>query len=184
MTQISDNICCHKDISAYQAKHSTGPLLRRCTFPTSKANQKWYCGPCLLNACLPQRPGPNTTQIKSSVVAEAMPQGPIAALLGWLCSGGTQMAAMASLLLTAILCRVLWVGEAGPAPPWLLLPSFRLCFSQLGYQGRWLPAEPRANGQMGSPPLRTKSKTLLTLPVFLARISQKNFSVASIPAST
>lgn len=117
-------------------------------------------------------------------MAEAVPQGPIAALLGWLCSGGTQMAAMASSLLTAILYRVLWLWQAGPAPPWLLLPSFRLCFSQLSYQGRWLPAEPQANGQMGSPQLRTKSKTLLTLPVFLAGISQKNFFVASVPAST
>lgn len=80
--------------------------------------------------------------------------------------------------------RVLWVWQAGPAPPWLLLPPFRVCFSQLAYGGRWLPAEPQANGQMGSPQLRTKSKTLLTLPVLLAGISQKNFSVPSIPAST
>lgn len=64
-----------------------------------------------------------------------------------------------------------------------ILPSW-LCFSQLAYQGRWLPAEPQANRQMGSPQLRTKSKTLLTLPVFLAGVGQKNFSVASIPAST
>lgn len=119
-------------------------------------------------------------QPKSSHLWWLKPPGRRATLLGWVCSGGTQMAAMASSLLTAILHRVLWVWEAGPAPPWLLLPSFTLCFSQLGYQGRWLPAEPQANGQMGSPQLRTKSKTLLTLPVFLAGTSQKNFSAASI----
>lgn len=46
-------------------------------------------------------------------MAEAVPPGPIATLLRWLCSGGTQMAATASSLLTAILDRESAVGVTG-----------------------------------------------------------------------